>query len=396
MDGTRHVVVVLAARIIVPDGSAPDDELRGIELNVLRRDLIEPKIAECYGSIAPSVGENFVAHFPHATAAATCAAALQRLMRVYSGAGGPKGGFGLGMAVHLGPATSRDDVERVAVRLRAMGAPGELLVSDAVREDVRSTTAMEFEALAIWLIPGLADRIGVWRCWPERRATAAGANKARGEEPRPRPVDRSLGSGPMARLAALVPMSIAFTLAVAPHEQPGGADDRSLLFDSRSRSVMATGEAGAVLAGLEPRSGSYFQVDDDPSRVTLAVSFVAKRSSLEQIEPSGLGLAITGLSNDRWPAWRTEVALRPEDDWKRFSISDAPGVNAVVGAAPDSAGSDVLPFALVIECLATFEMLAWTGQVAIEISERQTGRILQTYALQMPMPAQIPPDASCP
>jgi hypothetical protein len=329
-----------------------------------------------------------------------CAAGLLRALRTYNALHAQSRHFHARMGVHLGDGGGGDvpgDVTKVASGLRAMAPAGTLLMSDQIYEDVRSTTDLKFEERGVWFMPGIPHRVKVWGWAHDNTARSQADNGDVGTTVRGN--GSAFLSRQTRRLAAAIPIGIVLGLTVLPvwNAHTPVPSEASPLFADRYRAIDQ--EAGDVRRAMhwnvEPRSGEYVAVDEDPRRFMIALGFVAKGMAPAGSEAMSAEMIITGLSADPWPAFKAQVLLRQEDDWKRVSIAKVLGVNAVIGAVGTSADGDV-PFALVIDCLAASEMRAWTGEITIQISDRQTGGGAQSYALQLRKPTEIAEDASCP
>jgi adenylate cyclase len=115
-----------------------------------RKELIEAKIAEYEGRIVKLIGDGFLAEFPSVVNAVACAAVVQRGMRERN-AGVPQDRrMELRIGINLGDViVEADDIYgdgvNVAARLESVAAPGGIVVSGHVRDNVGNRLDLQFE-----------------------------------------------------------------------------------------------------------------------------------------------------------------------------------------------------------------------------------------------------------
>ena len=108
-------------------------------LRALRRELIDPKVAEHKGRIVKTTGDGILAEFPSVVEAVACAVAVQRgISQRHTGT--PDDRIEYRMGIHVGDVIVEDgdifgDGVNVAARLEALADPGAIFVSARVQED---------------------------------------------------------------------------------------------------------------------------------------------------------------------------------------------------------------------------------------------------------------------
>ena len=107
-----------------------------------REELIDPAIADHHGRIVKTMGDGLLVEFGSAVDAVACALAVQRGMSGRNAAVEPEKRIVLRCGINLGDVIVEDkdihgDGINVAARLQALSEPGGILVSRAVRDQIR-------------------------------------------------------------------------------------------------------------------------------------------------------------------------------------------------------------------------------------------------------------------
>jgi class 3 adenylate cyclase len=143
MASTRRLAAILAADVAGYSRLMGADEEGTLErLKAVRRQLIDPKIAEHHGRIVKTTGDGLLAEFPSVVDAVRCAAEVQRGMldrepdlpdeqRIRF-----RIGINLGDVIADGDDIFGDGVN-VAARLEALTEPGGICVSGMVHDQIR-------------------------------------------------------------------------------------------------------------------------------------------------------------------------------------------------------------------------------------------------------------------
>jgi adenylate cyclase len=141
-------------------------------LRTLRREVVEPLVAESGGRVFKTTGDGLLAEFPSTVQALRCAMGVQERLR------GDE--LQLRVGVHQGDVVVEgDDLlgdgVNVAARLEGLAEPGGICISGRVREDAAGKIALDVEDLGEPDLKNIAQRHRVFRVRlnaPERPALA--------------------------------------------------------------------------------------------------------------------------------------------------------------------------------------------------------------------------------
>jgi adenylate cyclase len=138
---TRRIAAILAADVAGYSRLVGDDEEGTLAaIRALRRELIDPKIAEHRGRIVKTTGDGLLLEFASAADAVRCAIAVQRSMA--AAAGPPKRRIEFRVGLHVGDVLADgDDIlgdsVNIAARLEGIAEPGGICLSAAAYEQIR-------------------------------------------------------------------------------------------------------------------------------------------------------------------------------------------------------------------------------------------------------------------
>jgi adenylate cyclase len=140
-----HADIVGYSRLIGLDDIGTLDRLRA-----LRRDLIDPAIAEHGGRIVNTAGDALLIVFDSVDGAVRCALEVQQQVPAWDGDRSPDNRILFRIGINAGDAIPdgtdlHGDVVNVAARLQAECPPGGICISRAVHEHVRSRLDLPFE-----------------------------------------------------------------------------------------------------------------------------------------------------------------------------------------------------------------------------------------------------------
>ncbi len=132
-------------------------------LRTLRRDLIDPAIAEHGGRIVNTAGDSLLMVFESADGAVRFAVGVQQQVPVRDGAP-PDGAIRFRIGINVGDVIPdgmdvHGDVVNVAARLQAECPPGGICVSRAVRDHIRGRLDVLFEPLGALTLRNIAEPV---------------------------------------------------------------------------------------------------------------------------------------------------------------------------------------------------------------------------------------------
>src|SRR5438045_1025631 len=147
----RRLTSILAADVVGYSRLTAADETGTIAaLKMLRKELIDPKLAEHYGRIVKLTGDGILAEFPSVVSAVACAADIQRGVRARNSSMPPAGRIEFRIGVNVGDVIVEGedilgDGVNVAARLESIASPGAIAVSQSVRDHVGKRLDLVFE-----------------------------------------------------------------------------------------------------------------------------------------------------------------------------------------------------------------------------------------------------------
>jgi adenylate cyclase len=157
----RRLVAILAADVVGYSRMVGADETGTLaRLRTLRREVVEPLVAESGGRVFKTTGDGLLAEFPSTVQALRCAIGVQELLRA--------DGLQLRIGVHQGDVVVEgDDLlgdgVNVAARLEGLAEPGGICISGRVHEDAAGKIALDVEDLGEPELKNIAQRHRVFR-----------------------------------------------------------------------------------------------------------------------------------------------------------------------------------------------------------------------------------------
>jgi TolB-like protein/predicted Zn-dependent protease len=153
-----------------------DEEGTLASLRVLRRDVIEPMLADHGGRIANTAGDSLLLEFPSAVNAVRWAIAVQEAI-AQRPAGLPAGRcIALRMGIHIGDVVAEGadllgDGVNVAARIQAMAEPGGIAISDDMHRLVRDRLTLDWRDGGEHVAKNIARPVRIWH-WETATASA--------------------------------------------------------------------------------------------------------------------------------------------------------------------------------------------------------------------------------
>jgi adenylate cyclase len=144
-----------------------DEEGTLARLKALRRELVDPKIAEHRGRIVKTMGDGMLVEFASVVDALRCAVEVQRGMAERNAEMPPSSRIEFRMGVNVGDIMiDGDDIYgdgvNVAARLEGLAEPGGLYISRKVRDEVRDKLDLAFEDMGEQQVKNVARPVRVF------------------------------------------------------------------------------------------------------------------------------------------------------------------------------------------------------------------------------------------
>src|SRR5215831_9744577 len=166
---TRRLAAILAAdvagysRLI-----GADEEGTLAALKAIRRELLDPKIAEHRGRLVKTTGDGFLIEFGSVVDALRCAVEVQREMDGRNTGVPPDNRIEFRIGVNMGDIVVEDgdifgDGVNVAARLEALAEPGGICVAARVQEDTAGKLDLVFEDIGEQQLKNIARLVRVYR-----------------------------------------------------------------------------------------------------------------------------------------------------------------------------------------------------------------------------------------
>ena len=137
-------------------------------LQLHRKELFEPKIAEHHGRIFKLMGDGLLAEFASVVDAVECAAALQREMAERNKGLPPERRIDVRIGVHLGDVIvegedRHGEAINIAARLQELADPGGIAVSQTVLDHIGNKASLGFEPMGSHQVKNITKPVSVYR-----------------------------------------------------------------------------------------------------------------------------------------------------------------------------------------------------------------------------------------
>jgi TolB-like protein len=181
MTATRRLAAILAADVAGYSRLMGADEEGTLErLKALRRELVDPKIAEHHGRIVKTTGDGLLVEFASVVDAVRCAVEVQRAMPVRDAGAAADNRIELRIGINLGDIILDDgdifgDGVNIAARLEALAEPGGICLGGSAHEQVRDKLDLAFEDMGEQQVKNIARPVRVYRVRLGEAASPAAA-----------------------------------------------------------------------------------------------------------------------------------------------------------------------------------------------------------------------------
>jgi TolB-like protein/class 3 adenylate cyclase len=236
MSQTRRLAAILAADVAGYSRLMGADEEGTLErLKALRRELLDPKIAEHKGRIVKTTGDGLLVEFASVVDAVRCAVAVQQAMpERNTGVAADKRielriGINLGDVIVEGDDLYGDGVN-IAARIEALADAGGVFVSNTVHDQVRDRLPFIFEDLGEQQVKNIARPVRVYRIrttltHPAAKAPGSPLSRIAGEGAERRRREAGEGASPA------LPLPDKPSIAVLPFANMSGDSEQEYFAD---------------------------------------------------------------------------------------------------------------------------------------------------------------------
>jgi adenylate cyclase len=235
MTTTRRLAAILAADVAGYSRlMGADEEGTLAALKAIRRELLDPKIAEHHGRIVKTTGDGLLVEFASVVDAVRCAVAVQQAMPERNTSVAADNRIELRIGINLGDViVEGDDLYgdgvNIAARIEALADAGGVFVSNTVHDHVRDRLPFVFEDLGEQQVKNIARPVRVYR--------------ARPESPHPNPPPPAgEGSARSARVGAAEPPALALpdkpSIAVLPFANMSGDPEQEYFVDGMVEEII--------------------------------------------------------------------------------------------------------------------------------------------------------------
>jgi adenylate cyclase len=165
----RRLSAILAADVVGYSRlMGADEEGTLLRLKALRRDVLDPKVADYRGRVVKLMGDGALVEFASAVDAVRCAVEMQQAAAAAQDATPEDRRIMLRIGVNLGDIiVEGDDIYgdgvNIAARLEALAEPGEIYVSGAVFDQIKNKFDAGFMDIGTRLVKNIAEPVRVYR-----------------------------------------------------------------------------------------------------------------------------------------------------------------------------------------------------------------------------------------
>ncbi len=162
----RRLAAILAADVVGYSRLLGADEAATLaRLRTLKREVIDPLMAEHGGRVFKTTGDGLLAEFPSAVQALRCAIAIQDRLRSDASALQLRIGLHQGDVVIEGDDLLGDGVN-IAARIEPLAEPGGIVISARVHEDAAGKLILTVDDLGTPELKNIAQKVRIFRVRP--------------------------------------------------------------------------------------------------------------------------------------------------------------------------------------------------------------------------------------
>jgi TolB-like protein/class 3 adenylate cyclase/tetratricopeptide (TPR) repeat protein len=238
----RRLAAILAADVAGYSRLMGADEEGTLErLKALRRELLDPKIAEHEGRIVKTTGDGMLVEFASVVDAVRCAVEVQQAMPERDTGVAADNRIELRIGINLGDVIVEDDDlygdgVNIAARIEALADAGGVFVSNTVHDQVRDRLPFVFEDLGEQQAKNIARPVRVYRVHatlthPAADAPGSPLSRIAGEGAERRGREAGEGSFPL-------PLPDKPSIAVLPFANLSGDPEREYFVDGMVEEII--------------------------------------------------------------------------------------------------------------------------------------------------------------
>src|SRR5580700_10205051 len=187
----RRLAAILAADVAGYSRLVGADEEGTLAaLKALRRELIDPSVAEHRGRIVKTTGDGLLVEFASVVDALRCATHFQPLIRERNAGTAADRRIEFRIGIHQGDVVVEEgdllgDGVNIAARLEALAEPGGICVSARVHEDAAGKIVLQAEDMGEQMLKNIARPVRAYRISPPSEHAPPKAVSARPALPLP-------------------------------------------------------------------------------------------------------------------------------------------------------------------------------------------------------------------
>lgn len=172
----RRLAAILSADIVSYSRMMGlDEEGTHSRVKQLRRDIIDPTVAEHRGRIFKNMGDGFLAMFDSPLEAARCAMVIQQAMAMRNTPLPQDQWIQYRIGVNLGDViVDGDDVfgdgVNIAARLQSVSEPGNVYISGGIYEQIKNKLVCGYQSLGDEKLKNITDPVRIYRVLPDPAA----------------------------------------------------------------------------------------------------------------------------------------------------------------------------------------------------------------------------------
>jgi class 3 adenylate cyclase len=181
----RKLAAILATDVVGYSRLVGADEAGTIaRLKALRKELIEPLVAEHRGRIVKLMGDGALVEFPSAVDAVECAVAIQKGVSEREAIKPEDRRIQFRIGINIGDIILEEgdiygDGVNIAARLEALAEPGGICVARNVYNQVKAKLDLAFETMGEHRVKNITEPVETFRVALDGVATATGATRRR-------------------------------------------------------------------------------------------------------------------------------------------------------------------------------------------------------------------------